>query len=114
VGHGCRAVVATALGRPLLGDTRQAGEQGGSALPVGRDPCGPGVVVAGGTTVVDSVVMAGARIDAGCRIERSIIGARASIGAACELDELTVVGFDEDVPAGTTASGGSLPPPESW
>ncbi|HLU43186.1 MAG TPA: NDP-sugar synthase [Microthrixaceae bacterium] len=81
---------------------------------VSRSMIGPGVVVAGGTTVVDSVVMAGARIDAGCRIERSIIGARASIGAACELDELTVVGFDEDVPAGTTASGGSLPPPESW
>jgi len=81
---------------------------------VSRSMIGPGVVIAGGTTVTDSVVMGCARIDAGSRVDRAIIGARASIGAACELSELAVVGFDEDVPAGTVSRGGSLPPPESW
>jgi mannose-1-phosphate guanylyltransferase len=79
-----------------------------------RSMVGAGAVVSAGTEVVDSVVMAGARIGAGSHVERSIVGGRASLGASCELDDLVVVGFDTDVPAGTVARGGSLPPPESW
>lgn len=85
-----------------------------SDAKVSRSVIGAGAVVAAGAEVVDSVVMAGARIDAGCRVERSIVGARASVGASSALSELTVVGFDHDVPAGTISHGGSLPPPESW
>lgn len=81
---------------------------------VSRSMVGPGAVIAAGTEIVDSVVMAGARVDVGSRIERSLIGSRASIGASSELTDLVVVGFDEDVPAGTSMRGGSLPPPESW
>ncbi len=81
---------------------------------VKRSAVGPGVIVASGARVVDSVVMAGARISAGASVHRSIIGARSVIGESCELTDLTVVGFDEDVPAGTVESGGRFPPPTEW
>ena len=81
---------------------------------VKRSAVGPGVIVASGASVVDSVVMAGARISAGASVHRSIIGARSVIGESCELTDLTVVGFDEDVPAGTVESGGRFPPPTEW
>ena len=79
-----------------------------------RSMVGAGATVAVGVRVVDSVVMAGARISAGASITRSIIGARAVIGEGCELSELSVVGFDEDVPAGTVEAGGHFPPPTEW
>ena len=75
---------------------------------------GPGAVVAAGTEVVDSVVMAGARIAGGSRVERSVIGARSSVGESCELTELTVVGYDHDIAAGTVARGGCFPDPDTW
>ena len=81
---------------------------------VKRSAVGPGVIVASGASVVDSVVMAGARISAGASVHRSIIGARSVIGESCELTDLSVVGFDEDVPAGTVESGGRFPPPTEW
>jgi mannose-1-phosphate guanylyltransferase len=81
---------------------------------VKRSAIGPGVIVASGARVVDSVVMAGARIAAGATVHRSIIGARSVIGESCELTDLSVVGFDEDVPAGTAESGGRFPPPTEW
>ncbi len=81
---------------------------------VGRSMIGPGAVVAAGTEIVDSVVMAGARIAAGSRVERSVIGARSSIGPGCELSELTVVGYDHDIAAGTVAAGGCFPAADTW
>ena len=81
---------------------------------VKRSMVGPGAIIASGAQVVDSVVMAGARISAGGSIHRSIIGARSVVGESCELSELTVVGFDEDVPPGTVESGGRFPPPTDW
>ena len=81
---------------------------------VKRSAIGPGVIVASGAQVEDSVVMAGARISAGATVQRSIIGARSVVGESCELTDLSVVGFDEDVPAGTAESGGRFPPPTEW
>lgn len=81
---------------------------------VSRSMVGPGAVVAAGTEVVDSVVMAGARIATNSRVERSLIGARSSVGESSELSDLTVVGFDQDVPAGTVTSGGCIPEPTTW
>jgi mannose-1-phosphate guanylyltransferase len=81
---------------------------------VSRSVIGPGSVLAAGVEVSDSVVMAGVRIDAGSTIRRGLVGARASIGASSELADLVVVGFDHDVPAGTVARGGTLPPPDAW
>jgi mannose-1-phosphate guanylyltransferase len=81
---------------------------------VSRSMVGPGAVVAAGTEVVDSVVMAGARIAGGSRVERSVIGARSSVGESCELTELTVVGYDHDIAAGTVARGGCFPDPDTW
>jgi mannose-1-phosphate guanylyltransferase len=81
---------------------------------VSRSVVGPGAVLAAGCEVIDSVVMAGVRVDAGTRLDRSVIGARSSVGASSVLRDLAVVGFDQDVPAGTELHGGSLPPPESW
>jgi mannose-1-phosphate guanylyltransferase len=81
---------------------------------VSRSMVGPGAVVAAGTEVVDSVVMAGARIATGSRVEQSLVGARSSVGESSELSELTVVGYDQDVPAGTVASGGCFPGPDTW
>ncbi len=81
---------------------------------VSRSMIGPGAVVAAGSEVVDAVVMAGTRIGTGTRIERSLIGARSSIGESSELTDLTVVGFEQDLSAGTVASGGCFPDPGSW
>lgn len=81
---------------------------------VSRSMIGPGAVIASGTEVVDSVVMAGARVAAGSRVERSVIGARSSVGESCELTELTVIGYDHDIAAGTVARGGCFPGPDSW
>lgn len=81
---------------------------------VKRSWVGPGVTVAAGACVVDSVVMAGARVDSGATVQRSILGARSVVGEGCDLSDLTVVGFDEDVPAGVTESGGRFPPPTEW
>jgi NDP-sugar pyrophosphorylase family protein len=79
-----------------------------------RSAIGAGAVIAAGSEIVDSVVMAGARVAAGTRIERSIIGGRSSIGESSALRELTVVGYDQDVPAGTVASGECFPSSDSW
>jgi mannose-1-phosphate guanylyltransferase len=81
---------------------------------VSRSMIGPGAVIAAGSEVVDTVVMAGTRIGTGSRIERSLIGARSSIGESSELTDLTVVGFEQDLSAGTVASGGCFPDPSSW
>jgi mannose-1-phosphate guanylyltransferase len=81
---------------------------------VSRSMVGPGAVVAAGTEVIDSVVMAGARVAGGSRVERSVIGARSSVGQSCELTELTVVGYDHDIAAGTVARGGCFPDPDTW
>lgn len=81
---------------------------------VKRSWIGAGATVASGACVVDSIVMSGARIAAGATVRRSIVGSRSVVGEACELTELSVVGFDEDVPAGITASGGRFPPPTDW
>ena len=51
---------------------------------------------------------------AGARIERSVVGARSSVGASSTLVDLTVIGFDQDVPAGTTSSGERFPGPDAW
>lgn len=81
---------------------------------VSRSMIGAGAVVAAGTEVTDSVVMAGARIATGSRVESSVIGGRSSIGESCELTELTVVGYDHDIAAGTVARGGCFPEPDTW
>jgi mannose-1-phosphate guanylyltransferase len=81
---------------------------------VTRSVIGAGAIVAAGARVEDSVVMAGARISAGAVVTSSLVGARSVVGEACRITDLTVVGFDEDVPAGTVSSGGRFPPPEAW
>ena len=99
----------------LLDGVRGAFEPGiDPDAKVSRSMIGPGAVVAAGTEVVDSVVMAGARIAGGSRVERSVVGARSSVGASCELTELTVVGYDHDIAAGTVARGGCFPDPDTW
>ena len=79
-----------------------------------RSVIGAGAVVAAGSEIIDSVVMGGVRVAAGARIERSIVGARSAIGASSVLRELTVVGYDQDLPAGTVASGDCFPDRDTW
>ena len=55
--------------------------------------------------------MAGHGSPPGAASRGSVIGARSSIGEGCELTDLTVVGFDQDVAAGTVASGANFPAP---
>ncbi len=81
---------------------------------VKRSVIGAGAIVAAGARVVDSVVMAGARVSTGAVVNRSLVGARSVVGEGCELTELSVVGFDEDVPAGTESQGGRFPPATTW
>ncbi|MHB1139329.1 MAG: nucleotidyltransferase family protein [Microthrixaceae bacterium] len=79
-----------------------------------RSVVGAGAVVAAGSEIVDSVVMSGVRVGGGTRIERSIVGGRSSVGGSSVLRELTVVGYDQDLPAGTVASGDCFPPRDTW
>jgi mannose-1-phosphate guanylyltransferase len=79
-----------------------------------RSVIGAGAVVAAGSEIIDSVVMGGVRVAAGARIERSIVGARSAIGESSVLRELTVVGYDQDLPAGTVASGDCFPDRDTW
>ncbi|HTN99757.1 MAG TPA: NDP-sugar synthase [Microthrixaceae bacterium] len=75
---------------------------------------GAGASVAPGCELVDSIVMAGARIGASSVVSRSIVGARSTIGEATSLRELSVVGFDFDVAAGSVGVGDRFPAPEFW
>lgn len=79
-----------------------------------RSTIGAGAVIAAGSEIVDSVIMAGVRVASGTRIERSIIGGRSAVGESSVLRELSVVGYDQDVPAGTVASGECFPPKGVW
>lgn len=85
-----------------------------SSAKVSRCFIGAGASVAAGCELSDSVVMPGARIAAGSVIQRSIIGARSSVGESSSLADLSVVGFDQDLAAGSVGSGDRFPPPESW
>ena len=79
-----------------------------------RSVVGAGAVVAAGSEIVDSVVMGGVRVASGTRIERSIVGGRSAVGESSVLRELTVVGYDQDLPAGTVASGDVFPARDTW
>jgi mannose-1-phosphate guanylyltransferase len=84
------------------------------AATVRHSSVGRGALVAAGAEVVDSVLMAGARVAPGAVVHRSVVGCRAVVGEGSRLTDLSVVGFDEDLPAGTIASGGRFPGPETW
>ncbi len=79
-----------------------------------RSVVGAGAVVAAGSEIVDSVVMGGVRVASGTRIERAIVGGRSAVGESSVLRELTVVGYDQDLPAGTVASGDVFPARDTW
>lgn len=81
---------------------------------VSRSFVGRGARIDAGAELIDSVVMEGARVAAGSRVERSIVGAGSSLGPGCELRELTVVGFDQDVAAGTVLHAERVPGPDRW
>jgi mannose-1-phosphate guanylyltransferase len=81
---------------------------------VSRSVIGRGSVIAAGAEVVDSVVMAGVRVAAGARLERAIVGPGATVGDGARLSELSVIGADTDVPAGSTMVGERLPGPDQW
>lgn len=85
-----------------------------AAATVKRSVVGAGATVAAGAEVVDSLVMAGARVAAGAAVHRSVVGGRSVVGEGSVLSDLAVVGFDQDVPAGTVCAGGSLPPSAEW
>jgi mannose-1-phosphate guanylyltransferase len=56
-----------------------------------------------------SVVLPGARIEAGSVIADSIIGARSIVGARSSLQDLTVVGHEISIDAGTVLAGTRVP-----
>lgn len=81
---------------------------------VKRSVIGAGATVAADAEVVDSIVMAGARVASGTAVRRSVVGGRSVLGEGCDLSELAVVGYDQDVAAGTVCSGCCIPPESSW
>ena len=74
-----------------------------------RSTVGSGAVIAGGAVVTDSVVMADAYVGPGAVLDRCLVGIGARIGEGAKLSDLTVVGFGEDVPAGTVSDCGRFP-----
>lgn len=81
---------------------------------VTRSSVGAGAVIGAGSRVTDSVVMGDVTIGSGATIERSIIGGGASVASGVRLGSLSVVGYGEDVNAGTDVDGGVFPSPEQW
>ncbi len=81
---------------------------------VSRSMIGPGVHIEAGAQVLDSVVMSNCRVGAGAQISRSILGGGCSVGESSSLSDLSIVGFDQDLGAGTVSVGGRFPSPETW
>jgi NDP-sugar pyrophosphorylase family protein len=79
-----------------------------------RSVVGRGSVVGPHAKVVESVVMDGVRVGAGSVLERALVGERAVIGEGCVLTNLSVVGAELDVLAGTHLCDQRLPPPQDW
>ena len=79
-----------------------------------RSTVGSGAVIAGGAVVTDSVVMADAYVGPGAVLDRCLVGIGARIGEGAKLSDLTVVGFGEDVPAGTVSECGRFPSAQEW
>jgi glucose-1-phosphate adenylyltransferase len=89
-----------------------------------RSILGPGVTVAAGATVRDTIVLHRATIERGATVERAIIDMHATIGADATVggasdgppsaETITLVGLDAHVPAGETISiGGRVEPPDA-
>ena len=85
---------------------------------VRRSVLGPGVTVAAGATVSDSVVFAGATIESGAAVSWSILDTGVVVSSAAVLggppegklptaEELTLVGRDSQVSEGTTIARGA-------
>jgi mannose-1-phosphate guanylyltransferase len=65
---------------------------------------GPGVTIAGGAEVEDSVLLAGARVGEGARVRDSILGPRSSVGTGATLDG-AVLAEGATVPDGSASAG---------
>ncbi|MFV0316673.1 MAG: sugar phosphate nucleotidyltransferase [Microthrixaceae bacterium] len=102
------------LGAPaeVVGVDRSA--QIASDAKVTRSVVGRGCVVGPGASVVDSVLHDGVRVQAGATVKGSMVGSGAMVGEAASIADLSVVGSDVDVPAGTTMVAERLPGPQDW
>jgi glucose-1-phosphate adenylyltransferase len=96
-------------GSLVSGGTRVAGRVRGSVLS-------PGVVVEDGATVVDSVLLPGVVVRAGATVTRAVLDDNVVVGAGATVGgdgDITLVGREAEVEAGTTlAAGARLPEPE--
>ncbi len=72
---------------------------------------GEGVTVGAGAVVDHSVCFDGAMIEPGAEVRSSIIGRKARIGAGATVSDLSLVGDDAVVPAGTRLIGDRVPAP---
>lgn len=81
---------------------------------VSRSMIGHGVHIEAGAQVVDSVVMRNSQVGAGAQVSRSILGAGCSVGESSRLSDLSIVGFDQGLAAGTVSVSGRFPSPETW
>jgi glucose-1-phosphate adenylyltransferase len=100
---------ATVSGSLLSGGSRVAGTVTGSVLS-------PGVVVEAGATVTDSVLLPGVVVRAGATVTRAVLDDNVVVGEGATVGgdgDITLVGREAEVEAGTTlAPGARLPEPE--
>ena len=75
---------------------------------VERSEIGPNCVVETGAVVRNSVLLAGAHIAAGARVEDAIIGWGSTVGEGATVRNLSVVGHEAHVPAETVLDGLTL------
>jgi len=68
-----------------------------------------GAHIAKSVELINSVVLPGARIESGSVIADSIIGAGASVGVGSSLQDLTVVGHEVHIEAGSVLVGARVP-----
>ena len=68
-----------------------------------------GAHIAASVELINSVVLPGARIETGSVIADSIIGAGASVGVGSSLQDLTVVGHEVRIEAGSVLVGARIP-----
>lgn len=81
---------------------------------VSRSVLGRGCVVGADAVVTDSVLLDGVRVGAGTVVDHSIVGTGAQVGDGCTVGDLSVIGPDADLPAGSSIDGTLVPGPDEW
>jgi mannose-1-phosphate guanylyltransferase len=111
-----RAQLDVVEGRRTFGspsDAIGAGARLAATAVVESSVIGADVVVGADAEIVGSIVQRGASIGARARIVNSIVGERTTVGDGAIVEDVSVIGAGENVPAGAVLQAARVPESES-